>query len=168
MRIFRNIFRKRQQPETKPLVIEGIAGAPITAEPDEAELAAQALLEDISGVLSSRTGNDAERHEPDKGTCEYYRELAVRIRQAHDAATLRTMRFIAFCEQALQNPDLPVSGPGSLELLEAELYKRIDTIERDGGELKRRWQRCLAEITVRQMDLLHGRADDKQKGKDTN
>ena len=54
-------------------------------------------------------------------------------------------------EQELKKPHLPVSGAGSLGLLETELYKRIDVIERVGGELKKRWQHCLADVTVRLM-----------------
>ena len=36
-------------------------------------------------------------------------------------------------------------------MLEAELYKRVDTVEREQGDLKRRWQHCLADIIVRRM-----------------
>ena len=78
---------------------------------------------------------------------------ADKIRAAHIAAEQRTTRFVAWVEEELKNPNLPMSGPGSLALIEAELYKRIDTIEREGGELKRRWQHCLAEVTVRLMAI---------------
>ena len=93
--------------------------------------------------------------ESNQATCPhdsaYYHRLAERIRQAYDAATLRAMRFVAFCEQELKKADLPLEGPGSLWLLNVELMKRIDTIERVGGDLKRRWQHCVAEVTVRLM-----------------
>lgn len=71
------------------------------------------------------------------------------------------MRFVAFCEQELQKPSLPLSGPGSLGLLEAELYKRLDVIERRGGELKKRWQHCLATVIVRRMQA-EGTTDEKE------
>nr|MCR4958560.1 hypothetical protein [Prevotella sp.] len=61
----------------------------------------------------------------------------------------------AFVEQELRKPHLPAYGPGSLELLKAELYKRMDVIDREQGELKRRWQHALAEVTIRLMKV-HG------------
>lgn len=145
----RDLFRSKKKQggaKPRPLRIEGVTPAPLTAEPDDAELAAQALLESLSGIAHRKPAPEAQ-----EGTAVYYRQLAGKIRLAHEAATQRTLRFVAFCEQELQKPDLPVSGPGSLGLLEAELYKRIDVIERAGGELKRRWQHCLADVTVRLM-----------------
>lgn len=62
------------------------------------------------------------------------------------------MRFVTWCEQELEKRDLPIEGKGSLAQMEAELYKRIDTIERVGGELKHRWQHCLATVIVRRME----------------
>lgn len=62
------------------------------------------------------------------------------------------MRFVTWCEHELEKRDLPIEGKGSLAQMEAELYKRIDTIERVGGELKRRWQHCLANVIVRRME----------------
>ena len=155
MEWYKNIFNRKVKQDPQPLRVEGIPNAPITAEPDEAELAAQALFESV--MQGKNTRKEENNAEPENGTPEYYQRLAEKIRAAHDAATLRTMRFVAFCEKELQQPDLPVSGHGSLELLEAELYKRIDTIERDGGELKRRWQHCLAEVTVRIMQATDER-----------
>lgn len=151
-----DLFRSKKKQvgaEPRPLRIEGVTPAPLTAEPDDAELAAQALLESLSGIAHRKPDPEAQ-----EGTAAYYRQLAGKIRLAHEAAVLRAMRFMAFVEQELQKPDLPVSGPGSLGLLEAELYKRIDVIERAGGELKRRWQHCLADVTVRLMQA--GSQDD--------
>ena len=74
------------------------------------------------------------------------------MREAREATRLRVTRFLAFVEQELKKPHLPTYGAGSLGLLEAELYKRIDIVEREDGELKRRWQHCLALVTVRLMD----------------
>lgn len=142
------------QPTTQSLRIEGVKPAPLTPEPDDAELAAQALLESLCDVRSKmedviEVADDA--HQPSVRDAQYYHALAERIRLARDQATSRTMRFVAWCEQELEKRNLPIEGKGSLAQMEAELYKRIDTIERVGGELKRRWQHCLAEAIVRQM-----------------
>lgn len=156
MKILKNIFRRKEKPGPQPLRIEGVPPAPLTPEPDDAELAAAALLEHMCDVRGKREDVEGKRqpsavsHQPSEiHDAAYYKALAERIRLAHDAARLRTMRFVAFCEQELKKHDLPLEGPGSLGLLNAELMKRIDTIERVGGELKRRWQHCLADVTVR-------------------
>lgn len=144
--------RKKQQPrqEPKPLRIEGIDPAPLTPEPDEAELAAQALLEMMSQDAGNETPSSHDNGKADAPhDAVYYRQLADRMRQAHESGRIRTMRFVAFVEQELEKAHLPLTGPGSLGLLEAELYKRIDVIERYGGDLKRRWQHCLAQVTIR-------------------
>ena len=164
----RDLFRRKKKQvgaEPRPLRIEGVTPAPLTAEPDDAELAAQALLETMRSeecrvkseesataksnhtVQSSKLKAQSETHD-----AEYYRKLADRIRQAHEESRLRALRFVAFCEQQLSSgKELPLTGDGSLGLLEAELYKRIDIVEREGGELLRRWQHCLAEVIVRLM-----------------
>ena len=98
---------------------------------------------------------------------DHYHRLAEKIREAHFNARLRTLRFVAFCEQQLLDPHLPLTGKGSLGQLEAELLKRIDTIEREGGELKRRWQHCLAEVTMRMMNGIGGTSTDDDKDNDT-
>lgn len=165
-----NLFRRGRKPsepvadeEPLPLRIEGVPEAPLTPEPDDAELAAQALLEMMLGAGNRQSDSADEgsvrRHEGDgqpvKGAsphdAAYYHHLAAKIRQAHIAQRKRTMRFVSFCEQELRKTELPPYGPGSLGLLEAELLKRLDIIEREGGELKRRWQHCLANVTVRLM-----------------
>lgn len=143
------------QGERLPLRIEGVKPAPLTPEPDDAELAAQALLESLSPDPSpverwEAKGADLPLQGGQRGA-SYYRRLAERIRLARDQATLRTMRFVTWCEYELEKRDLPIEDKGSLALMEAELYKRIDTIERVGGELKHRWQHCLANVLVRQM-----------------
>lgn len=142
------------QSTPQPLRIEGVKLAPLTPEPDDAELAAQALLESLCDVRSKMKDVRevaADAHQPSVRDAQYYHALADRIRLARDQATSRTMRFVAWCEQELEKRNLPIEGKGSLAQMEAELYKRIDTIERVGGELKRRWQHCLAEAIVRQM-----------------
>ena len=45
MKSLKNIFHKKQKQEPKPLRVEDVAPAPMTQEPDDAELAAMALLE---------------------------------------------------------------------------------------------------------------------------
>lgn len=160
MKSLKNIFHKKQKQEPKPLRVEGVAPAPMTPEPDDAELAAMALLEKMAEIKGV-SRNDGITESGDNGNkkdaphdAAYYKRLAERIRKAHESANLRTQRFLAFCEQELKKHDLPKEGPGSLGLLEAELYKRLDVIERHGGELKRRWQHCLAMVTVRLMDKI--------------
>jgi hypothetical protein len=182
MKIFKNIFRRKEKPAPQPLRIEGVPPAPLTPEPDDAELAAQALLEMMSerstpGPSLLRRGINAikRRKKPAEevttplhqqggagGRSAYYKALAERIRQAHDAATMRTMRFVAFCEERLKEKHLPLEGPGSLGLLNVELMKRIDTIERVGGDLKRRWQHCLAQVLVRLMNAGHADSADNE------
>ena len=202
----KNFFQRKQQggeqqteqAAPQPLRIEGTTPAPLTPEPDDAELAAQALLEILSkrpsrptpdpslrgrGVDTNKRGHKRKgKHadhsdddtaaevttpRPDRegpgGGSAYYRHLAHKIRQAREAQRLRVVRFLAFCEQELRKPHLPAYGDGSLGLLEAELYKRLDIVEHEGGELKRRWQHCLATVTVRLMQATHHEdADDTE------
>lgn len=140
----------------QPLRVEGIGPAPMTAEPDDAELAAQALLESIREISGSRfkiqgSNLKPQTSNPKTQTAEYYHQLAERIRYAREASRIRVLRFITVVEHELRQRHLPLTGEGSLQLLEAELYKRIDIVEHIGGEVKKRWQHCLAEVTVRMM-----------------
>ena len=186
---FRNLFnRKREdatqepEPAPQPLAIEGIPQAPLTPEPDDAELAATALLELLVSsskfqVSSKEKGGKPETRnlkpetgeaQPEARTADYYRHLARKMREAREATRLRLARFLTFVEQELKKPHLPTYGDGSLGLLEAELYKRLDIVERDGGELKRRWQHCLARVTVRLMDAArNGHTDDTDSSSTT-
>ena len=173
----RSFFHSSQRKaEPQPLRIDGVGEAPLTPEPDDAELAAQALMElmmadgkarhddrDSHGdrLLRSQTQVPVPMTAPPHDA-KYYHQLAAKIRAARESSRLRTLRFIVYCEQQLRLPHLPATGKGSLQLLETELLKRIDIIEREGGELKKRWQHCLAEVTVRLMDAFHtGGTDDK-------
>lgn len=177
MKSFKDLFQRKcdAQPQLAPadsptpLRIEGIAPAPLTPEPDDAELAAAALLEMMvqSGKFQVSSKHALKKHET-KGTATaaYYRHLAEKIRQTREHQRLRVTRFLAFVEQELKGRHLPAYGPGSLGLLEAELYKRMDIVDREGGPLKHRWQHCLAEVTVRLMqaarttdDTLGGNTD---------
>lgn len=167
MRLFRNIFRHKSSASQKgertvfPLRIESVGQAPMTPEPDEAEIAAQAILELMADKKATASGKSRHHDMPtsqhaDKATstthdADYYQSLAERIRKARTEQRQRATRFVAYCEEQLRNPDLPLHGSGSLTLIETELYKRIDVVEREGGTLKSRWQHCLAEVTVRLM-----------------
>lgn len=173
----RNIFHRKDKEPDEPQPIEGAARVPMTAEPDEAELAAQALLEVMierkaakkkakkvakKSEVQSDEKTDSKTEDTDNSqTVEYYERLADRIRMAYEASRRRAMRFLSFCEQELQKRNIPAYGNGSIALLEVELYKRIDIVEREGGELKKRWQECLAEVTLRLME-----ADEKRKAED--
>lgn len=154
----KKLFHRDHSQHTKPqrLAVEGVPAAPLTPEPDDAELATEMLL-DVLEKGESRDGNGKEKGEEGKKKegrdSAYYNAMAERIKNAQAIASFRATRFVAWCEDQLKRPDLPVTGPGSLQLMDAELYKRIDTVERMGGELKRRWQHCLAEVTVRLMKV---------------
>ena len=149
------LFSATKEGEEKvvPLIIEG-THTTLTAEPDDAELAAMALFASLaSGELRVMSEESAAKPKAaEQGTAEYYRQLAERIEQAHAADARLATRFVAYVEQELRKPVLPKEGAGSLALLETGLYKRLDTVDREGGELKRRWQHCLAEVTVRLME----------------
>ena len=154
----------------------------MTMEPDKVELAAQALLEvmidkqkrrrkkaDVSEV-SDKAGKSGESVESGKPntlqTVTYYHELADRIRQAYASSRQRTLRFLCYCEQQLRNHDIPLFGADSLNLMQAELLKRIDVVDREGGEIKARWQHCLAEVTLRQIEASARSDDEDEEGKE--
>lgn len=170
----RNLFRKKKQ-EPEPLQVQGVAAAPMTAEPDNAEVAAQAILEVLIDMRHKAAQKYIRKHgktdiEPEyepkvkpakvvaPHDVKYYHHLADRIRQAYDSSRLRAMRFLSWCEQELKKSDLPMTGDGSLTLIETELYKRIDIVDREGGKLKERWQHCLAEVTLRLMNAHRNEA----------
>jgi len=158
--------------ERSPLRIEGVKPAPLTAEPDDAELAAQALLESMCDVRSKKedvreVAADAHHpipadaptrslsaisHHPSKShhTSEYYHALADRIRTARSAEARLTMRLLASVEEQLAEPTALYKGQwGDTE---RKLYRAMDVAEREGGELHRRWQHCLANVLVRRME----------------
>ena len=178
----RNIFfrqNRQKEPETpQTLKIDGVGEAPMTMEADNAELAAQALLEvmldkqkrrrkkaDVSDK-SETSGKSVESGKPNTlQTSEYYHQLSDRIRKAYASSRQRTLRFLCYCEQQLRNQDIPLYGADSLNIIQAELYKRIDVIDREGGDIKARWQHCLAEVTLRQMEAS-ARSDEAEEGKE--
>ena len=107
----------------------------------------------------------------------YYQELSGRIKLAHEQERRSAMRYVAYVEQELarvkgerlkvQGSRLRVQDSGlrvqdssnhepctmnheseSIATLERGLYKHQDAVEREGGELLRRWQKCLAETIL--------------------
>lgn len=176
-----DIFRRNKQKEPEipqPLKIDGVGEAPMTMEADNAELAAQALLEvmldkqkrrrkksDVSDK-SETSEKSGESGKPNTlQTSEYYHQLSDRIRKAYASSRHRTLRFLCYCEQQLRNQDIPLYGADSLNIMQAELYKRIDVVDREGGDIKARWQHCLAEVTLRQMEAS-ARSDEAEEGKE--
>jgi len=142
--------------EPTPLRISGVKPAPLTPEPDDAELAAQALLESMCDVRSKMEDVRevaADAHQPSTishHTSEYYHALADRIRTARTAEARLTMRLLASVEEQLSEPTALYRGQwGDTE---RKLYRALDIAEREGGELHRRWQHCLANVLVRQME----------------
>ena len=148
-----------------PLRIEGIGAAPMTPEPDDAELAAQALLEHLSGSelkadAAPRPSEGRGRGGVDKpGTTAYYQNLAAKIKLAHQMEARLALRYVAYCEEMLKDSVFPPEVGGTqrglsneqLSTLHHGLFRHQTAVDREGGQLKRRWQHCLATITVRQM-----------------
>lgn len=147
MKWFSNIFSRKASGDIPVLAITGIRQAPMTAEPDDREIAAQALMESL---LPGKEREGRQREMPDKGTKEYYLVISERVKKAYNNATLEARRFLVFSEQELKREDLPLEGEGSLAMLEAGLIKHLNTINREGGEMKKHWQDILADISVRQ------------------
>ena len=120
----------------------------MTAKPDDAELAAQALLEHMSDGSSDkkhkRTKGKVEK--PKDGTPEHYQQLSGKIKEAHAQEARDAMRYLAYTEQELKE------NPSMEQLIEIErgLYQHQDAADREGGELKSRWQHCLAQVIVLQ------------------
>lgn len=159
MTIFKKLFRPKEHEEPQSLRVNGIDDAPITPVPDDAELAATALLGKMADTSDSprvKKKKQSAKGPSPKGKDErglaYYRGLAERVRAGREMETRITMRYLAYCEQELRNTLL---NSGQLTGLERGLYDRIDIVNREGGELKRRWQHCLAEVTVRLMDAVN-------------
>ena len=154
--------------EPVPLRIEGVKPAPLTAEPDDAELAAAALLELLVSSDKSQVSSKHARKRPEaKGataepetlnlkpetsgaTAAYYHALADRIRTARSAEARLVMRLLASVEEQLAEPTALYKGQwGDTE---RKLYRAMDVAEREGGELHSRWQHCLANVLVRRME----------------
>lgn len=186
MNFLKKIFHRRRErkPSTltpEPLTIAGIAPAPITPEPDEAEQAAAALLESEAerrnhGKTESRKSVNPKIRKsvnPAKPPA-YYQALAHRIREGREMEERACRRWLTYCEMTLsllprdgegrakareagagggsvRGESLP-SREGLVGSLERGLYDRQDIAKRAGGDLFRRWQHCLAEVTIRLMN----------------
>jgi hypothetical protein len=123
MNFFKKLLRRRkafkQQP--KQLRIDGIR-TPLTPRPDEAEIAAQALLETMAAKRAARRNvekgrprnNDtgrprnneiSESRNVDKTAAPhdaaYYRELGARVRESRQQEALMLMRYLAYAESQL-------------------------------------------------------------------
>ena len=158
MDFFKIFRRKKQKMQPKQLRVDGIK-TELTPAPDDAEFAAQALLENMtdgkgnhkdksSKVLSTFGRSQREKgQKPQQGSPEYYKQLAERIKKAKAAEVRRAKRFLTYAEQQLDSPLMT----GQTGEIERELYKLQDVAEREGGELLKRWQHCLVECIVRQM-----------------
>ena len=144
--IFNNrIFKRCREAKPQPLRVNGTKTT-LTPEPDDAEIAAQALLESLSGGWIAKDVRD-RRDTAEKGVA-YYRRLEERVLEGRAADRRSAARYVAYCEQELEHPRL---DSGHTADLERGLYRHIDTVGREGGKLKERWQHCLAEVTVRRM-----------------
>ena len=128
----------------RTLRIDGIKTT-ITPKPDDAELAAQALLESMAAPEVRSQSSDIRPQ-----TSAYYKDLSEKIKAAHEHDKRAAMRYVAYCEAQITSADS--HQPSDLAEMERGLCKHQDAIEREGGELKKRWQHCLAEVTVRLMD----------------
>ena len=69
------------------------------------------------------------------------------MRAVRAAETRGVLRFLAYAEEKL----LRSREEDALTEIERGLYDRMDIVDRDGGDLKKRWQHALAEVTVRLM-----------------
>lgn len=169
MRFFKIYRKKKMKDPVRTLRIDGVKTT-LTPTPDDAELAAQALLEsrltpDRPTPGSSPKGRGVNRKHAD-GTPEYYQDLSEKIRIAHEQDRRAAMRYVAYVEAQLKSA---ISlQPSDLADLERGLYAHQDTIEREGGELKRRWQKCLAELTVMEMESLAATAENLETNNEEN
>ena len=116
----------------------------MTAKADDAELAAQALLEHMSEKGNKKKETKAKQAK--EGTPEFYQQMRDKIKEAHTADARDAMRYLAYIEEELKE------NPNQEQLVEIErgLYQHRDAAEREGGDLKARWQDCLAQVIVLQ------------------
>lgn len=154
MRFF-NIFRRKSQKSVRSLRIDGVS-TKMTPRPDDAELAAQALLEHMSAPKDR--GKKPAGKQPKEGTAAYYKQLRGKISEAHAAEARDAQRYLSYTEEELKE------NPGLEQLIEIEqgLYGFMDCAERDGGEIKSRWQHCLAQCTM----MIQNAADKRDRERD--
>lgn len=143
------MIRHGKKPAPMPLRIARASTA-LTPEPDDAELAAQALLESLiyGDVEDRRKARKADK--PKQGSPEYYKELADRVKAARAHEERMAKRAVAYCFDKLMDNSLT---PDELVAIERHIYKHQTTAEREGGDLLKRWQHALAEVTVMEMEI---------------
>ena len=141
--------RKQFKPQPRQLRIDGVKTT-LTPTPDDAELAAQALLE--SRIYGDKTQRRKKQTLPQplpqkegERDAEYYRQLSEKIKESHAADARSATRFVAYVEEQLKDQ------ASDFAELEHGLFKHQDTVEREGGELLKRWQKCLAECLLLEM-----------------
>lgn len=165
---FARIFRRKvMKAPVRTLRIDGTMTT-LTPKPDDAELAAQALLESklrpTPGPSPEGMGVNRKHAE---GTLEYYQDLSEKIKAAHEQERRAAMRYVAYVEEQLSTP-LSTQGGAGGGSLERGLYQHQDAVEREGGELKQRWQKCLAELTVMEMESLTASAENQEINNEEN
>lgn len=136
------MIRHNVQPVPEPLRIEGVTTT-MTPRPDDAEVAAHALLESLSDPDAASRKTQTRSRTNEAG---YYRELSRRVMEGHRVEERLAVRFLLFCELELAGGDTPLPD------LEEGLFKHQAAADRSGGLLKDRWQHCLAEVTLRMME----------------
>lgn len=112
MNFFKRIFRKKREQKPKQLRIDGCKTT-MTPQPDDAELAAHALLESgLSAPPSKKNTNKGNHSLQSQGgkrgggvrDAAFYRELSDKIRASWAAEARLTMRYLAYCEEQLALP----------------------------------------------------------------
>lgn len=168
MNFIKKIFCRRKQfkPQPKQLRIDGVK-ATLTPTPDDAELAAQALLE--SRIYGDKTQRRKKQPLPQpipkkegERDAEYYRQLSEKIKESHEQERHAAMRHVAYCEEKLTS-DIS-HQPSDIATLEHGLFKHQDTVEREGGDLLKRWQKCLAECLLLEMKNNNDNLNENENG----
>lgn len=144
--LIKAIFRRKPKVEAEPLQIDGIKTR-LTPRPDEAELAAEALLDTMTGNTATDAAADAPLPK-DNHTITYYEALVKRIQANREREERMSQRVIVYCEEQLAKATTDKHLPFDLE---RELFTVQATVEKMQGELFSRWQYCLAKITMAQM-----------------
>lgn len=128
----------------RTLRIDGVKAPAMTPGPDDAELAAQALLEHKSHPKETEK-KEPKAKQPKEGTPEHYQQMSGKIKEAHAQEARDAMRYLSYTEEELRQQ------PTTEQLIEIErgLYQYQDAAEREGGDLKKRWQHCLADVLVK-------------------
>lgn len=145
MSFIHNIYRRKVMKDpVRTLRIDGVKAPVMTPKPDDAELAAQAVLEHMSE--KGKKKKEVKTKQPKDGTPEFYQQLSGKIKEAHSQEARDAMRYLSYTEEELRQQ------PTTEQLIEIErgLYQYQDAAEREDGELKARWQNCLAQVMVLQ------------------